>query len=141
MVLTGAALLFLSAAGMLHGLVGCFFDVVCCRFKLGACRPREVRHTHTLLTNTQVSIALRWDLTGFAKSLLGSATTYEQSEPSPDSTDGSGGSSGVEGGHFGVAIPSYFSASGFIEKYSSPFAVKLFCCCFFLGYHYKVVIL
>lgn len=47
MVLTGAALLFLSAAGMLHGLVGCFFDVVCCRFKLGACRPREVRHTHT----------------------------------------------------------------------------------------------
>ncbi|XP_075886125.1 endoplasmic reticulum-Golgi intermediate compartment protein 2-like [Nelusetta ayraudi] len=30
-----------STTGMLHGLVGCFFDVVCCRFKLGACRPRE----------------------------------------------------------------------------------------------------
>ncbi|KAM8883164.1 endoplasmic reticulum-Golgi intermediate compartment protein 2-like [Synchiropus picturatus] len=30
-----------STTGMLHGLVGFFFDVVCCRFKLGVYRPRE----------------------------------------------------------------------------------------------------
>uniref|UniRef100_A0A668AWK7 Endoplasmic reticulum-Golgi intermediate compartment protein n=1 Tax=Myripristis murdjan TaxID=586833 RepID=A0A668AWK7_9TELE len=31
-----------STTGMLHGFVGFCFDVVCCRFKLGAYRPREV---------------------------------------------------------------------------------------------------
>lgn len=32
----------LFTQGMLHGLVGFCFDVVCCRFKLGVYRPREV---------------------------------------------------------------------------------------------------
>uniref|UniRef100_A0A4W6C4U3 Endoplasmic reticulum-Golgi intermediate compartment protein n=1 Tax=Lates calcarifer TaxID=8187 RepID=A0A4W6C4U3_LATCA len=31
-----------STTGMLHGLVGFCFDIVCCRFKLGVYRPREV---------------------------------------------------------------------------------------------------
>uniref|UniRef100_A0A8C4HQG9 Endoplasmic reticulum-Golgi intermediate compartment protein n=1 Tax=Dicentrarchus labrax TaxID=13489 RepID=A0A8C4HQG9_DICLA len=34
-----------STTGMLHGLVGFFFDVICCRFKLGVYRPREVSLT------------------------------------------------------------------------------------------------
>uniref|UniRef100_A0A7N6AW29 Endoplasmic reticulum-Golgi intermediate compartment protein n=1 Tax=Anabas testudineus TaxID=64144 RepID=A0A7N6AW29_ANATE len=31
-----------STTGMLHGFVGFCFDVICCRFKLGVYRPREV---------------------------------------------------------------------------------------------------
>uniref|UniRef100_A0A3Q3JVB3 Endoplasmic reticulum-Golgi intermediate compartment protein n=1 Tax=Monopterus albus TaxID=43700 RepID=A0A3Q3JVB3_MONAL len=31
-----------STTGMLHGLVGFCFDVICCRLKLGVYRPREV---------------------------------------------------------------------------------------------------
>uniref|UniRef100_A0A3Q0QZF2 Endoplasmic reticulum-Golgi intermediate compartment protein n=1 Tax=Amphilophus citrinellus TaxID=61819 RepID=A0A3Q0QZF2_AMPCI len=31
-----------STTGMLHGLVGFCFDIICCRFKLGVYRPREV---------------------------------------------------------------------------------------------------
>uniref|UniRef100_A0AAQ5ZFR1 Endoplasmic reticulum-Golgi intermediate compartment protein n=1 Tax=Amphiprion ocellaris TaxID=80972 RepID=A0AAQ5ZFR1_AMPOC len=35
-----------STTGMLHGLVGFCFDVVCCRFKLGVYRPRAVSFGH-----------------------------------------------------------------------------------------------
>ncbi|KAK5895770.1 hypothetical protein CgunFtcFv8_009434 [Champsocephalus gunnari] len=32
-----------STTGMLHGLVGLFFDVICCRLKLGVYRRDEVQ--------------------------------------------------------------------------------------------------
>ncbi|CAJ1054704.1 endoplasmic reticulum-Golgi intermediate compartment protein 2-like [Xyrichtys novacula] len=40
-----------STTGMLHGLVGFLFDVVCCRFKLGVYRPREDVQPHNQMNN------------------------------------------------------------------------------------------
>uniref|UniRef100_A0A3P9QG89 Endoplasmic reticulum-Golgi intermediate compartment protein n=1 Tax=Poecilia reticulata TaxID=8081 RepID=A0A3P9QG89_POERE len=38
-----------STTGMLHGLVGFCFDIVCCRFRVGACRPRQVSPVDSVL--------------------------------------------------------------------------------------------
>ncbi|KAJ8262463.1 hypothetical protein GJAV_G00166760 [Gymnothorax javanicus] len=40
-----------STTGMIHGLVGFCVDVICCRFKLGVYRPREMRITDTMVNN------------------------------------------------------------------------------------------
>lgn len=56
------------SAGMLHGLVGFCFDVICCRFKLGAYRPREVKANHLVFTTTDTwgfcFTVLRWRSNG-----------------------------------------------------------------------------
>ncbi|KAJ8382721.1 hypothetical protein SKAU_G00034990 [Synaphobranchus kaupii] len=48
-----------STTGMLHGLVGFCVDVVCCRFKLGVYRPKEVS-----ISDGQTG-ANHWPQTGF----------------------------------------------------------------------------
>uniref|UniRef100_A0A674A9W0 Endoplasmic reticulum-Golgi intermediate compartment protein n=1 Tax=Salmo trutta TaxID=8032 RepID=A0A674A9W0_SALTR len=50
-----------STTGMIHGFVGFCFDIVCCRFKLGPYKPREVNpHVNNraapLLTRTGVAL-------------------------------------------------------------------------------------
>uniref|UniRef100_UPI003AAD9F5E endoplasmic reticulum-Golgi intermediate compartment protein 2-like n=1 Tax=Centroberyx gerrardi TaxID=166262 RepID=UPI003AAD9F5E len=45
-----------STTGMLHGFVGFCFDVVCCRFKLGAYRPREAVQPHNQMNNHQTPL-------------------------------------------------------------------------------------
>uniref|UniRef100_A0A8C9W4H4 Endoplasmic reticulum-Golgi intermediate compartment protein n=1 Tax=Scleropages formosus TaxID=113540 RepID=A0A8C9W4H4_SCLFO len=40
-----------STTGMLHGLVGALVDIVCCRFKLGAYKPKKVHPLDTHLNN------------------------------------------------------------------------------------------
>ncbi|XP_042367582.1 endoplasmic reticulum-Golgi intermediate compartment protein 2-like [Plectropomus leopardus] len=40
-----------STTGMLHGLVGFFFDVICCRLKLGVYRPREDVQLHNQMNS------------------------------------------------------------------------------------------
>lgn len=58
----------LLSAGMLHGLVGFCFDVICCRFKLGAYRPREVSANHFVFSATDTRgfclAVLRWRSNG-----------------------------------------------------------------------------
>ncbi|PWA30158.1 hypothetical protein CCH79_00014968 [Gambusia affinis] len=45
-----------STTGMLHSLVGFCFDIVCCRFRLGAYRPRQVSPVDSVLdVNTRIS--------------------------------------------------------------------------------------
>ncbi|KAM9705531.1 endoplasmic reticulum-Golgi intermediate compartment protein 2-like isoform 1-T2 [Menidia menidia] len=40
-----------STTGMIHGFVGFCFDIVCCRFRLGAYRPREDAQPHNQMNN------------------------------------------------------------------------------------------
>lgn len=131
------------SAGMLHSLVGFCFDVICCRFKLGAYRPREVRANRLVFTTTDtqafVLLCCDGDLTDFAESSVGHAATDEQCEPSPDSTVGWTGTSGVAScrwlladGHFSLIFV-LFNALLFLV---SPFVMKL---CF--RYYQKEVLL
>uniref|UniRef100_A0A8C7DDM3 Endoplasmic reticulum-Golgi intermediate compartment protein n=1 Tax=Oncorhynchus kisutch TaxID=8019 RepID=A0A8C7DDM3_ONCKI len=41
-----------STTGMIHGFVGFCFDIVCCRFKLGPYKPREVSPVFFIATKT-----------------------------------------------------------------------------------------
>lgn len=84
--------------GMLHGLIGVCCDVICCRLKLGAYRPREVSlrravyclysiQKYRLLACVRVLPHCDVDLIYCAEFIPGCAATQpdEQSKQSPDS--------------------------------------------------------